>query len=60
MLLNAGGEAVDFTLPEYAGGRRWVGLVDTTLSDQPPRQSFEAGDICPLAGQSLLVLASRM
>jgi glycogen operon protein len=59
MLLNAHPDDRDFTLPDYANGRGWHCVVDTAAADPAPRQVFAAGEACPLAGRSLLVLASR-
>jgi glycogen operon protein len=60
MLLNADAAEVAFTIPDYPGGRSWGCMIDTTLTEHPPRQSFAAGDVYPLPARSLLVLALQI
>jgi len=59
MLLNAHPDDRDFVLPGYANSRGWFCVVDTTSANPPARQFFAAGEVCSLAGRSVLVLASR-
>jgi glycogen operon protein len=59
MLLNAHPETRAFVLPDYAGSRGWICVIDTTTDDALPRRMFAPTETCKLAGRSLLVLASR-
>jgi glycogen operon protein len=59
MLMNADPHDQAFVLPDYAGGRGWISLVDTQETDPPPRDVCAAGETCTLTGRSLRVLASR-
>ena len=48
--------AVNFTLPEVAEGRSWLGLIDTNQPFEPMAE-FKFGHSFAATGRSLLVLA---
>jgi isoamylase len=55
LIYNAHHDVVNFTLPQVAEGRSWLGLVDT---NQPEAQlpSFPLGHCYVVAGRSLVAL----
>ena len=55
LIYNAHHDVVNFTLPQVAEGRSWLGLVDT---NQPEAQlpSFPLGHCYAVAGRSLVAL----
>jgi len=56
-VLNAHHDLVKFTLPECAGGDRWLLLIDTNLPDDREKGMFKTGDSYELTGRSLLLFA---
>jgi glycogen operon protein len=63
LIVNAHHEAIDFTLPAVTGGRDWLLLLDTELSDQDddPEDALkiEFGHIYEVTGRSLLLFLLR-
>lgn len=56
LLVNAHHDGVKFTLPDAAGGRRWMCLIDTNLPQRTELVAFEFGHIYEVTGRSLLCL----
>jgi isoamylase len=57
ILFNAQHEAVAFTLPAVAYGRRWAHELSTAEPDDPPGATvFPARGLVPVEGRSLVVL----
>jgi len=54
LVYNAHHDVVNFTLPEVADGRSWLGLIDTNRPDAPMAE-FEFGHAYAVTGRSLLV-----
>jgi isoamylase len=60
LLLNGHAEAVPFLLPAHRARVRWEVVLDTATWDPAPsRRAYRAGERCPLAGRSLVVLRMR-
>jgi isoamylase len=59
MVLNAHHDLVEFALPETAGGREWLLLVDTNLAANAELESFATGDQYGTTGRSVLLFALR-
>ncbi|KRV51362.1 glycogen debranching protein [Wenjunlia vitaminophila] len=58
LMFNAGGEPLDFLVPDDHG-RRWQVVVDTALEDGPsvgPGREVRAGERLTVTGRSLVVL----
>ncbi len=58
-MFNAHHDLVRFTLPEAAGGRHWVRLLDTNLPDDQDLAAYSPGDGYDVTGRSLLMFAMR-
>ena len=56
IVVNAHHDVVRFTLPETAGGRQWMLLVDTNLRDEEEERRFRTGDRYDVPARSLLLL----
>jgi glycogen operon protein len=55
LVLNGHYDLVQFTLPECAGGNRWVRLVDTNLPHDDGSAAFPFGEVYGVTGRSLLL-----
>jgi len=58
LLLNAHHDAIEFSLPETGGRLHWEIELDTATPDVSQRL-FSPGDLYPLQGRSLVLLAAR-
>ncbi len=57
VLFNAHHEEIPFSLPQLAGGLRWLVVLDTTNEEEPiSEQEYMAGASYPLQGRSLVLL----
>src|SRR4051794_13330667 len=56
LIYNAHDDVVNFTLPQVAEGRSWLGLIDTNQPEGQPT-SFPLGHAYAVTGRSLLALA---
>ncbi len=57
VLFNAHHEEIPFSLPQLAGGLRWLVVLDTTNEEEPiSEQEYKAGASYPLQGRSLVLL----
>jgi isoamylase len=59
VILNAHDDVVPFTLPEAAGGRHWVRLIDTNQGQSDELQDFGFGHVYEVTGRSLLLFILR-
>ena len=59
LILNAHHDVVEFTLPEVAGGQRWLLLVDTNRPELEEPAPFEFGHPYMVTGRSLLLFVLR-
>ena len=57
LVLNAYSDVVQFKLPEFAGGSRWLCLVDTNIPDRQDTPTFNVGDVYDVTARSLLLFA---
>ena len=57
LCLNAHSDMVNFTLPPFEGGRRWLCLVDTNDPDRADVRSFDTGDQYAVTSRSVLLFA---
>ena len=58
LLVNGHADPVQFALPATPGIARWTALVNTVVSDIPPRhKTFAPGESLPMIGRSLVLLA---
>jgi isoamylase len=55
LVVNAHHDVVQFTLPECAGGDRWLLRIDTNLPE-PASATLRTGDVYTVTGRSLLLL----
>jgi glycogen operon protein len=55
LILNAHHDVVNFTIPEAAGGSRWVRLIDTNQTERDDAHEFAFGDTYEVTGRSLLL-----
>jgi isoamylase len=56
LLFNAHHERIEFVLPRFHDGVRWLALIDTALTDSPAPSPHAAGAPYPLEGRSLALL----
>jgi isoamylase len=56
MVVNMYHDMVEFTLPEIAGGRQWILLIDTQFPGLTEQKQFTTGDIYQVTARSLLLL----
>jgi glycogen operon protein len=56
VLINAGGEAIDFVLPAAPWGERWDVLIDTRAAEPPQHAVARAGEGYAMLGRSMAVL----
>jgi isoamylase len=59
VILNAHDDVVPFKLPEAAGGRRWVRLIDTNQDRNDDLEDFDFGRVYEVTGRSLLLFILR-
>jgi glycogen operon protein len=59
MIMNAHTDGVPCRLPEAAGGRRWVRLIDTNQTTDGEMPEFEFGHDYVVTGRSLLLFVLR-
>jgi glycogen operon protein len=59
VILNAHDDVVPFKLPEAAGGRRWVRLIDTNQDRNNDLEDFDFGRMYEVTGRSLLLFILR-
>jgi glycogen operon protein len=57
LLFNAHGEAVEFTLTDPGGNRRWFAEIDTTSATPPVRRALASGERVTIEGRAILVLS---
>jgi len=57
MVLNGYHDVVDFSLPEYADGHRWVLLIDSQFSNLKDEKHFTIGEVYQVTARSLLLFA---
>jgi glycogen operon protein len=57
IVINDHHDLVEFTLPECPGGDTWSLLIDTNITDNSEKGSFNVGDSYGVTARSLLVLA---
>ena len=58
LVLNSHHDAVPFTLPKFAGGSRWICLIDTNDPERPETAHFKTGDKYEITGRSLSFFAA--
>ncbi|HJU12459.1 MAG TPA: hypothetical protein VJ728_16365, partial [Candidatus Binataceae bacterium] len=58
LVLNAHHDVVNFTLPEFVGGRNWLCLIDTNKPAVDEAERFKTGDHYQVTGRSLLLFAA--
>ena len=57
LVLNSHHDVVQFKLPEFVGGSRWLCLIDTNLPERQDSPAFSAGDVYEVTAHSLLLFA---
>ena len=55
LLVNAGRDAIAFTMPEHRGGHTWTRLLDTADPKRPEKQ-FDPDDMCPVPSRAMVLL----
>jgi isoamylase len=58
LVLSSHHEPTDFVLPVFAGGDRWLCLIDTNDPDRAENLFLKARDKCNVAARSLLLFAA--
>ena len=58
LVLNAHHDVVNFTLPEFVGGKDWLCLIDTNAPDSERAARFTTRDHYQVTGRSLLLFAA--
>jgi glycogen operon protein len=59
LVLNSHHDVVPFRLPEAAGGKEWVRLIDTNQGENDALEHFDFGHIYEVTGRSLLLFILR-
>jgi isoamylase len=60
IILNGHHDIINFTLPECAGGRQWLRMIDTNLPNDTEDVIFNAGDNYQVTGRSLLLFTLKL
>ena len=55
IVVNAGRDAIAFTVPECLDGKSWTRLIDTNDGGKP-EQEFPIGETCPVPSRGLVLL----
>jgi glycogen operon protein len=55
LIINVHDDVVIFTLPECAGGCRWILLIDTNITEEIETRIFETGAEYDVTSHSLLL-----
>ena len=55
LILNAGRDAIAFTMPESRDGKSWTRLIDTGDAARA-EQEFAIGDTCPVPARGLVLV----
>ena len=58
LVLNAHHDVVNFTLPNFVGGKDWLCLIDTNQPDSEQAARFTTADHYQVTGRSLLLFAA--
>ena len=55
LLVNAGRDAIAFTMPEHQGGFAWTRLIDTA-DPKRSEKDFDVDDMCPVPSRAMVLL----
>jgi len=58
LVLSSNHEPAEFVMPAFAGGDRWLCLIDTDDPERAESPFFKTGDKCKISARSLLLFAA--